>query len=236
VENDLQDLLAEPLVEAILNILKLACRQSSPEAWGRIVALLAELGGDDSESGMRRIVDGLLNYLRYLRPKLQANTTSEDEIREIVSDIVEFLDEDAFREAHPQYQQDAWYEKVVKDFTKVLTEARAEYDWPDAIEEVEGVDSVPIMTTHKSKGLEYHTVVFVGLEDSAHFSFGKNPDEETCGFFVALSRAKHRVVFTFCNSRPTGRNGQVMAQQRKALAPLYKLLATAGVDVQVEGK
>ncbi|MGE3241680.1 MAG: UvrD-helicase domain-containing protein [Pirellulales bacterium] len=236
VENELQDLLSEPLVEAILDVLKLACRQSSPEAWGRTLALLAELRGDDSELGMRRIIDSLLKYSQILRQKLQANSATNDEIQEIVSDIMKFLGDDAFRTAYPQYLQNAWYASVLADITRVLADARAEYDWPDAIEEVEGVDSVPIMTTHKSKGLEYHTVVFIGLEDSAHFGFGNNPDEETCGFFVALSRAKQRVLFTFCKSRPTGRSGTVVTQQRKTVAPLYQLLATAGVEVQTDGK
>ena len=44
-------------------------------------------------------------------------------------------------------------------------------DWMLAIENFEGLHSVPIMTIHKSKGLEYNAVYFVGLEDSAFWSF-----------------------------------------------------------------
>lgn len=36
-----------------------------------------------------------------------------------------------------------------------------------AIENFCGDHSIPIMTIHKSKGLEYNAVYFVGLEDSA---------------------------------------------------------------------
>ena len=32
---------------------------------------------------------------------------------------------------------------------------------------IEGVDQVPLMTVHKSKGLEFHTMIFVGLDDEA---------------------------------------------------------------------
>ncbi|WP_294332924.1 3'-5' exonuclease [Chryseobacterium sp. sg2396] len=57
------------------------------------------------------------------------------------------------------------------------------------------------MTIHKSKGLEYHTVIFIGLEDGAFWSFQQQPDEDKCTLFVALSRAKERVAFTFSKKR-----------------------------------
>lgn len=232
IENELQDLLAEPLVECVLDLLKIACRTSSPESWGRTVALLGDLVGDDSDLGMRRIVDRLLEYLPTLGQRLATNSTTEDEILEIVSSVMSFVGTDPYKAAHPQYAQGEWYGKVLAGLTKVLSEARAEYDWSDAIDEVEGVDSVPIMTTHKSKGLEYHTVIFVGLEDAAHWNFEKNADEEMCGFFVAFSRAKRRVLFTFSGIRPTGRFGKSVAQKRATLAPLYELLSDAGIEIE----
>jgi superfamily I DNA/RNA helicase len=76
------------------------------------------------------------------------------------------------------------------------------------------------MTIHKSKGLEYHTVMFVGLDDGAWFAFQSQTKEEMCGFFVAFTRAKQRVIFSYCAAR--GR--------RTAIAPLYTLLKGAGVQ------
>jgi superfamily I DNA/RNA helicase len=76
------------------------------------------------------------------------------------------------------------------------------------------------MTIHKSKGLEYHTVIFVGLDDSAWFAFQSQTKEEMCGFFVAFTRAKQRVIFSYCSTRA----------QRTAIAPLYTLLKNAGVQ------
>ncbi|WVV47960.1 3'-5' exonuclease [Pseudomonas sp. NA13] len=46
----------------------------------------------------------------------------------------------------------------------------------------EGVHAVPLMTIHKSKGLEYHTVIFVGLDDGAWWSFSQDEIEATAGF------------------------------------------------------
>jgi superfamily I DNA/RNA helicase len=67
--------------------------------------------------------------------------------------------------------------------------------------------------------------VFVGLEDGAHFS---PLDEEICTFFVALSRAKRRIVFTYSGTRLT-RHDRVEGQSRAAIGKLYEALAAQGV-------
>lgn len=86
------------------------------------------------------------------------------------------------------------------------------------------------MTIHKSKGLEYHTVVFLGLKDSAFGSFANQPTSDTCAFFVALSRAKHRVLFTFCHQRTTSPWHQGRQQAVSGIRPLYDILRDAGVE------
>lgn len=87
------------------------------------------------------------------------------------------------------------------------------------------------MTMHKSKGLEFHTVIFLGLEDSAIWNYERNAEEETCGLFVALSRAKERCIFTFCRSRP-GRYGTPQTQSRLTIKRIFDLFAAAGVRVE----
>ena len=93
-------------------------------------------------------------------------------------------------------------------------------------------NAVPIMTIHKSKGLEYHTVVFVGFEDSAFWNFHKKPTEETCTFFVAFSRAKMRVILTFCKHRAKPADAPLEPQHRAAVGPLYGILKQAGVEIE----
>ena len=88
-----------------------------------------------------------------------------------------------------------------------------------------GTNAVPIMTVHKSKGLEYHTVVFMGLEDAAFNGF-KDAKGEGNNFFVAFSRAKKRVVFTFSRKRFGGN------QRRNKVGKLYDWLQEAGVEIE----
>jgi superfamily I DNA/RNA helicase len=84
------------------------------------------------------------------------------------------------------------------------------------------------MTIHKSKGLEYDTVVFIGLEDGAFWSFKNQSEEDTCAFFVALSRAKRRVVFTFSETR-NDHKGYSRMQQKLSINSLYRMLEESGV-------
>jgi len=56
-------------------------------------------------------------------------------------------------------------------------------------------------SVHKSKGLEYDTMIFIGLDDENWWSHSRNNPDGLATFFVALSRAKQRALFTFCRER-----------------------------------
>jgi hypothetical protein len=59
----------------------------------------------------------------------------------------------------------------------------------------------------------------MGLDDRMWWSHSAGNPEGISTFFVGLSRAKQRAVFTFCETR----------DQRDGVADLYQLLADAGV-------
>lgn len=103
----------------------------------------------------------------------------------------------------PAYKQGNFFDDRICKFEELFWAeyVAAQSNWNFAIESFCGDHSIPIMTIHKSKGLEYSAVYFVGLEDSAFWNFKRQPDEDRCAFFVALSRAKKAVTFTFCQKR-----------------------------------
>ncbi|MGX5515374.1 3'-5' exonuclease [Bacillus cereus] len=100
-------------------------------------------------------------------------------------------------------------------------------DWLLAIDVFEGKNSIPIMTIHKSKGLEYEAVFFIGFDDNAFWSFSQQQQEDTCTFFVGLSRAKRYLYFMFSESREwtdcTNRN----------ISILYRMLSESKVVEEV---
>jgi superfamily I DNA/RNA helicase len=59
------------------------------------------------------------------------------------------------------------------------------------------------MSIHKSKGLEFEAVAVMAVENEM---FWGKPEDERASFFVAISRAKDRLLLTHvkARSRPSG--------------------------------
>ena len=147
--------------------------------------------------------------------------TTEPAARKLIDDVLGFIGRERLVAVHPAYGQGDWLEKVLASAaTHLAQSATMAIGWTGALDAYEGLHAIPLMTIHKSKGLEYHTVIFVGLDDGAWWSFAGDQVEATAGFFVAFTRAKQRVVFTYCAQRGT----------RTKIATLYELLAQAGVQ------
>src|SRR5262249_44673996 len=153
------------------------------------------------ERAIRVSIDSLVISIEQLGERLKQTGAAETGIKSLLGDAMNVLGEARFKALYPQYLQGDWYDLQIDAITNLLVNARQSRTWSEALDEAEGIDCVPIMTTHKSKGLEYNSVVFIGLEDGAHWKFSENPSEEQCGFFVTLSRAKERIVFTFSSTR-----------------------------------
>jgi superfamily I DNA/RNA helicase len=91
------------------------------------------------------------------------------------------------------YQNREYLESVIKAFSSFYIEcSEGANSWASLIANLEGRDTVKLMTIHKSKGLEYHTVIFTEFNDDA---FWNNADDVNV-FFVALSRARERIRFS----------------------------------------
>ncbi|WP_437801291.1 UvrD-helicase domain-containing protein [Sorangium sp. So ce693] len=223
VEQDLQDVLSEPLTSACLDLLRLAVQTRAPASWVRATEVLERL--DSSLQGADRTADRLSTHTEELREAFARDAS----VTEIVQRMIDFLGEARFRAVEPTYREGQLFFDTRNKFEAALDAAKRGRTWRDAVDEVEGVGAIPILTAHKSKGLEYHTIVFIGLEDNAHFGFANSPKEETSVFFVALSRAKRRVVATFAERRITRQGRGPERQARDAIQSFYEALEEAGV-------
>lgn len=218
----LQELLTEPLSELVLVMLRLACAASGGTSWSEAQHALAELRGvdptdDRSRRQLARDLDAFASM--FLRQYPQPPST-EAQASSMVQAVLAFLNPNALVAAHIPYAQGNWFADVESSVVLHLLASSAQtQDWRAALDAYEGANALPLMTLHKSKGLEYHTVIFVGLDDYAWWSYTQDPVDATAGFFVAFSRAKQRVIFTYSPER--GR--------RATVAPLYELLHEAGV-------
>lgn len=218
----LQELLAEEASELAIAILRLAMTNRAGRYWTECQEALAALHGitpDDeaAQSGLARELDAYAINLSKTHP---TPPKSKAAARAIIDDIVSFVGRDRLIAVHPAYGQGGWLEKVLEAAAVHLSASSASGgEWSTALDTYEGVHAIPLMTIHKSKGLEYHSVIFVGLDDGAWWSFANDQIEATAGFFVAFTRAKQRVIFTYCARRGA----------RSKIATLYGLLGKAGV-------
>ena len=165
--------------------------------------------------------------LPYLRIRLEATWEKSNTIDGSI-DIIDFFGIGNIKAKFPAYKQGTYFMNVINQFESLFFEeyVAAHGVWNLAIENFRGDHSVPIMTIHKSKGLEYNAVYFIGLEDSAFWNFRNQPDEDRCTFFVALSRAKASVTFTFCKKR-TGMKCPM--QRHNAINEFFDLLQRPGI-------
>lgn len=73
-----------------------------------------------------------------------------------------------------------------------------ESDLIKALVSFSGDDAVRLLTIHKSKGLEFDTVIIMAVEQEIFFG---NMHESRCAFFVGISRAKRRLLLTHVSRR-----------------------------------
>ena len=219
----LQELLTEDVSELIVSVLRLATTTHAGRHWIDCQLALAALRGIDHQDQIRhaQFAKELDAFAKRLASEYPRPPITTPEASRLVNDVLTFIGRERLVAARPGYSQGDWLDRVLESTAIHLAQsAAATRDWKTAMDTYEGLHALPLMTIHKSKGLEYHTVIFVGLDDDAWWSFAKDKVEGTAGFFVAFTRAKQRVAFTYCRRRGT----------RTKIAPLYGLLRKAGVQ------
>lgn len=235
VESELQDVLAEQIVECIIPILRFV--SGDRRSWNAASAGLAEiLNGHSDEYAVRQAEQLLTTFAR--AHKFSGRPTAGT-VGMLIDSVVSLAGGiPTVKQMLPQYSQGDYLERILQSLKDNLGKASDTVaSLGEALDAFEGLHSIPIMTIHKSKGLEYRTVVFVGLEDSAFWSFRTQSAEDTCAFFVAFSRAKMEVLFTFCNLRVSRDGYAASTQTRNSIGALYELLTKAGVQPErISGK
>jgi hypothetical protein len=85
--------------------------------------------------------------------------------------ILRFVDLGAVAGIYPEYGSGEGLEIAAEAISLYMQEcAGAGTTWLEVVDEFEGVEQVPLMTVHKSKGLEYDTILFVGLDGKMWWS------------------------------------------------------------------
>ena len=220
-ESQLQDLLTEPVIQFVVAALRLATRPRDAEAWDILTSEIVRLYGLNESDDTPRVE-------REARRLLERARQGLGNLSELPRDLVTLIGNETFCSLYRQYGDRSFFERIINDLSDTLQSlGSGAATARQVVDDLVGADVVPAMTIHKSKGLEFQTVIFLGLEDSQWWAFANQEEEEKRGFFVAFSRAIQRVIFTFSDLRD-GRWGRSQ-QRRVQIGDLYALLRTAGV-------
>lgn len=203
----IQDLLGEDLTGVLLPLLRLGSCPRHAEAWSDVQLKLRflEALSEEDEIGQQRLLARLERFLRDLRPLMTGTVPDEEAAALVASRALHFVGEALLRQAFPAYQRSQDFERVRNGFELLLRESAAMGgNWSEVLDRFEGLGQIPLMTVHKSKGLEFHTMIFYGLDNRTWWSLTPHQPEELNSFFVAFTRAKQRAFFTRCNERGQG--------------------------------
>lgn len=223
-----QDILKEELVLMLNNFIKVVINEKSPKEWTEIYELMFELNEDklkdlyDINEFEKKIRCKIIELKEVLLGILDIQSFNE-----FIYNLLNFIDIDKYKGKYDQYKNENTFKYYIDKYCELLwKEYEVSKNWNVALNNFKGENSIPIMTIHKSKGLEYDVVFFIGLEDDAFWNFNNQKNEDFCTFFVALSRAKKRVDFTFsCNRSSTKYQKQYLANIKE----FYKILKESNV-------
>ncbi|MEV0948997.1 ATP-dependent helicase [Promicromonospora sp. NPDC050249] len=228
----LQDLLTDDLVRLLLGILALAANKGGqPQIWREVTSILSGVspGASGREVGTQ-VEDDLTDYLQNLRRWLAATPLdddsgidlSEETAVSLTNQLTDFVRVEAAGHKRLFGSRPEDLTVTLEAFRTRLTQTLLRVDsWSAVADAFFDEDAVPLLTVHRSKGLEYHTVFFIGLDSDQWWAHARNTIESTMTFFVGVSRAAERLIFTQCD-------------QRGAPAPLgelYQDLRDAGVPL-----
>ncbi|WP_251561350.1 UvrD-helicase domain-containing protein [Paenibacillus pasadenensis] len=235
VEKEFQDLLSEECITLLIHILTLVMSNRAPDSWQMVFDVLILLNSNiaDKSEDFYKYDSELTNFISKLKTDLP-NLKNGRELEVYLKSIFDFFGEDKYCAMFPKYRGGKYLNKKVKEFSsKLASSYRALKNWELALNDILGYNSIPIMTIHKSKGLEYHTVIFVGLEDAAFWNFVNNSEEDKRAFFVAFSRAKQRVLFTYSEKRIIKHYEEIVNRRQSSnnISVLYTNLLQAGAEI-----
>lgn len=206
-EQALQDLSVEPATRLIIDFLTVVLIDQEPDAYSRLMdTLLLSALDDDAAYESRARWHRFIDDSRVRVGTVASPGPSATLICELAEEFLERAGREIVAGLSADYERGPRLEEVVEQtLTRIRELCKAAGDAASALARFADDRAVRLMTIHKSKGLEFDTVVVLGVEEEA---FWGDAEAERSGFFVAISRAKRRVVLTSASqrSKPEGAN------------------------------
>ncbi|MFZ4967303.1 UvrD-helicase domain-containing protein [Pseudomonas sp. Mn2068] len=198
-ENQMQDLATEPMAMVIVDYLLCLYGSREPKAWTRLMRRI--IPSDDDEQGGAVRTD----WNRFIK---EARKSAAEDLGKrcyaqrwsLLKEFLSMVGVSLLTSLSNDYESRDRLKEVIRDIKKHIDAAlEQEPDLVQALSQLSDDQSIRILTVHKSKGLEFDSVIMLGVEDQAYW--GNDTHETRCTFFVGVSRAKRRLVVTTAQTR-----------------------------------
>ena len=200
-EDATQNLASEPVASLIVDFLLVAAGQRQPGPFQRLLDLVVFGRGLDQENEYRARSrwNRLVATVKKRLATEEADLADIDDLRTLVGELLDIVGRDAVVGLSSEYAQgDYLQQQIDATIDRAHSLLAADGDPTTALASFSGDRAVRIMSIHKSKGLEFETVVVLGVESQ---TFWGDQDAERSAIFVGISRAQRRLYLTVCEER-----------------------------------
>lgn len=205
-EDKEQDLASEPAVCLFIDFLLIASGTRQPAAYRRLLDFVVFNHGYDEEREyqLRSSWDRFVTETRRQIAVGEIDLTQMNDLQTLAIALVNAVGRDNLVALSPDYafggRLDQLIEQALERAHLLLQDG---VDAATALASFSADSAVRIMSVHKSKGLEFDTVVLLGVEKE---TFWGELSAERAAYFVGISRAKQRLWLTACcyRHRPEG--------------------------------
>lgn len=215
----IQELMTEPLADLVIGVLQMANGDRENAPFHRVRSMIGAVYGDadDRPASEARVEKAIRESVRPAR-LASTQTPMAQAIPTLVEQILAAFGDTALRQLSEDYAKTSRLKEIQESISTFLQEcALGAASWNDVIRRFLGAGQVRLMTIHKSKGLEAHTVIFLHLQNDG-FNANAEMDEEALAFFVAASRARERFFVT------------ATSPSLSRVQPLWDMVAAASIS------
>ena len=199
-EQQLQDISTEPITRLIIDYLLYFYGDREPQSWLRLQEQILPFVDDEELEFSKHhyLQDFIINQKKIIK-KSESTSGRFTCWRQVMSSFLEQLSIETITALSSDYESESRLREIVNSTTTKIQELlEKESDLIKVLKSFLDDQAIRIMTIHKSKGLEFHSVIMVAVEEE---TFWGDKDAERCAFFVGVSRAKQRLLITNSKER-----------------------------------
>jgi len=199
-EQSVQDISTEPVARLIIDYLLCLYGTRNPKAWTKVNELL--LPFDIDEQTRISTLRDFNNFFKKEKKKILVGDYQQslESWFDAADALLEYLGLATLIALSPEYESETYLTNIIEQLKKIINDFLSqEADLLKALNSFGHDETVKLLTIHKSKGLEFHSVILLGIENE---TFWGQLENERCAFFVGVSRAKERLILTESRQRP----------------------------------